>query len=481
MSDGVTTGIFGDEISVALTPRIQIAATNGADDAAHQAFTATGGSATVAARMFVCETGTSVGGYGVWRSKQSCRYRPGQGLRYRFTGLFSAGVANSQQWAGPFSATEGLFVGYLGTDFGVGRRIAGAVAIHRLTLSAGAGGVETITITLDGVAFVLPATSGALSTSALAEFIAEQTGTAYTGWSTFAPQSVDSTVTWLQAVPAATAGAFTISSTGTAAGTFTTIQAGAANVITAASGSFVPRSSFNGDRSAFDPAKLNVYEIAMGYLGAGPITFRRMTETGEWSTMHTFRWPGGQTEPNMKDPTMRLGWIAASLGSTTNLVVKGASAAAFVEGPVAPSRDPLANNARVTAGTTEYVALALRVRGEWGGTVCQVEVAPHAVAITSETANRLVEVRGYLNPTMTGLNAWTRQATASAVDISKPATTTVSGGTLLFSSTVPGGAVSRLTLWERGVRLEPGDSLVITTRTISSTSETSIEISWHEI
>jgi len=57
----------------------------------------------------------------------------------------------------------------------------------------------------------------------------------------------------------------------------------------------------------------------------------------------------------------------------------------------------------------------------------------------------------------------------------------VSGGTLLFSSTVPGGAVSRLTLWERGLRLEPGDSLVITTRTISSTSETSIEISWHEI
>jgi hypothetical protein len=161
--------------------------------------------------------------------------------------------------------------------------------------------------------------------------------------------------------------------------------------------------------------------------------------------------------------------------------VKGASAAAFVEGAVAPSRDPLANNVRVTAGTTEYVALALRVRGEWGGAVCQVEAAPHSVAITSETSNRLVEVRGYLNPTMTGLNAWTRQATASAVDISKPATTTVSGGTLLFSSTMPGGSVARLPLWERGLRLEPGDTLVITTRTITATSETSVEVAWHEI
>jgi hypothetical protein len=68
-----------------------------------------------------------------------------------------------------------------------------------------------------------------LSTAATAQLIAARVG-GYTGWSNnVSPTSNGVTVTFLQNVPAATAGAFTLTSTGTATGTFAQVEAGAAN------------------------------------------------------------------------------------------------------------------------------------------------------------------------------------------------------------------------------------------------------------
>jgi len=426
----------------------------------------------------------------VLRSRRLCRKRPGKPTRYRFTAAFTEGVALSQQFAGAFSATDALFVGYLGATFGVMRRIPGTVAIHRLTITVGAFGVEELTLTLDGVAFVF-STAGALSTTALAEFIAEQTETVLTGWSAFAPQSVGATVTFVQGVPGVAAGAFTLASDGAAVGTLAEIQPGLANVATEASGAFVPRASWNIDKLdgrrgdlnrsniELDPAILNEFEI-LAHTPAGPITYSILGPDGTFVPFHRIN-VASATE-NVKNPSLRIGWIAASLGSTTDLEVLGCDAAAFSEGASEPRRDPFSQSVTVTGSATQYVALALRVRGEFGGVINQREMIPMELEAGVESSSRLMVVRIYLNPTMTGTVNWTRiNATTSAVDYAKPTTVAPTSGTLLATFPAGGSNSSTKDMRKMGVRLEPGDVLAVSVQSVSSqTAAALVDIGWHE-
>lgn len=274
---------FGEVLTAQPTPRVQIDAIYGLLTTDTQTFTdGVSGTATAANALFVCQTGTGAGGYGVVRSRRIARYRPGQACDARFTSLYTTPVANSLQLAGVFSATDMLAVGYNGTSFGYLRRIPGACAIYRLTVTVGAGGIETLTVKLDGVDFTI-VTAGALSTAATAQLIAARVG-GYTGWSNISPTSNGVTVTFYQNVPAATPGVFSLTSTGTATGTFAEVQAGAANDNNAG---FTAQTAWNVDRldgskgvlnpsgMLLDPTKLNVWKIAYPWLGAGASNFER--------------------------------------------------------------------------------------------------------------------------------------------------------------------------------------------------------------
>lgn len=485
---------FGETVSTHLTPRIQIDAVYGLLDTDHETLVDASpgtGSATASGGLFVCQTGTGVGGYGVIRSRRLLRYRPGQGARFRFTALFTSPVASSLQLAGAFTATDGLFFGYSGTTFGVMRRIAGAIHIARLTVTNGATGVETITITLNGTAFVLPATGGALSTSATAEYIAEQTSL-YTGWlAATSPTSNGATVTWLQNIPATAGGAFTLTSTGGATGSFSTVQAGVAN--DQATG-FVAQSAWNvdvmdGSGSTSNPSgvlldqtKLNVFQIVYPYLGAGTIRFGVMSPDGRFITVHRLRYPNSAVIANQRNPTLRLGWIAASLGSSTNLTVKGASAAAFVEGESTVTRDPFGASINgFSAGTTEYVAIALRVGGTFGSTVNQREILPQTLQVGTETSNRVVRVRCIRNPTLTGTVDWSYiDSTRSSVEQATPTTITPSGGITVAYLVSASGAPASVDLSKLDLRLEPGDVLAIALTTASASAVTTVSINWNE-
>ena len=95
--------VFGERLTAELTPTIQIANAYEIDPATRddlEVFTATGGSADSLSNMFRCQSGTSVGGYGVIRSAGALRYRPGEGALGRVTAAFTNGIANSLQFAG---------------------------------------------------------------------------------------------------------------------------------------------------------------------------------------------------------------------------------------------------------------------------------------------------------------------------------------------------------------------------------------------
>ena len=127
---------FGELVTITPSPRIQIDAVYGILSTDHEALTdGSSGSAVASGSMFTVSTGTTIGGYGVLRSRRLVRYRPGQAVRIRFTAKFDVGVANSLLVAGALNAEDALFVGYSGTSFGLLRRIAGAAHIARLTVT----------------------------------------------------------------------------------------------------------------------------------------------------------------------------------------------------------------------------------------------------------------------------------------------------------------------------------------------------------
>jgi len=480
---------FGEVMTAQLSPIVGIDAIYGLLATDHETFTdGASGSATASGSLFTCATGTTIGGYGVVRSRRLLRYRPGVGARFRFTAKFDAGVANSLLVAGAFNSEDALFVGYSGTTFGFMRRIAGGAHITRLTVTNGATGAETITVRLDGVDFAVAA-SGALTAAATAELIAERVG-GYTGWThDTSPTSNGSTVTFIQGTPGATSGSFTLTSTGGAVGTFATVQTGAAN--DSATG-FVARTSWNVDTldgsrgplnpsgMLLDPTKLNVYEFVLPYLGAGTIILRVMNPQGEMIVVHLLQYPNSATTPSLKNPTLRLGWVAASLGSTTDLTVSGASAAAFLEGKESTTRDPFSTSTTFSAGTTEYVALAVRVRGEFGSKLCHRIVLPFSAFLGVETSNRVVQARVILNPTLTGTVNWGYvDQTLSAVEYATPTTLAPSGGRTIATSVVVSG--DSIDLERLGQRLRPGDVLAVAVQTVTSSSTVAVSVNWQEI
>lgn len=475
---------FGELFCIEPTPRIQIDAAYGILTTDVETLTdGVSGGATASAGLFTCTTGTGVGGYGVIRSRRVVRYRPGQACLLRFTSLYTAPVALSLQMAGGFTATEALLVGYSGTTFGWLRRRAGAVAIWRLTVTVGAGGAETLTVRINGTNFTVSA-AGALSTAATAQLIAARVG-GYTGWSSIvSPTSNGSTVTFLQSIPAATVGTFTLTSTGTAAGTFAEIQAGAANDDVT---NFVPKSAWidpldgsGPSGMTLDPTKLNVWEIVYPYLGAGAILLRIMTPSGRWALVYADQYPNANTLPSAKNPTLRAGWIAASLGSTTALTVKGASAAGFVQGIRRPMRDPNGKSGAFSGVTTsEQAYLLIRNRAEFASVVNQRQLLPISSNITVETANRIARVRYVLNPTLSATVDWQYIAqSTSSVEYATPSAITLTGGVEVAAV----DAVTQATVdFERlDLRMEPGDVLAIAIQTATLTAVVGASVNWHE-
>lgn len=281
-----------------------------------------------------------------------------------------------------------------------------------------------------------------------------------------------------------------MTSTGTAAGSFAQIQAGAANDQTTG---FVAQTAWNLDRldgsngpynpsgMLLDQTKLNVFEISYPYLGAGTIRYRVMTPIGRYVTVHAIQYPNSAVIPSARNPALRLGWIAASLGSATNLTVKGASAAGFVQGIRRPLRDPTGVGVLYTVTNSETVALLVRNRAEYGSTVNQRQLLPYGAAFTVETASRLVRVRVVLNPTLSTTVDWQYVSqTNSSTEYATPSGITLSGGTVIALSATSTGATTGISLSDLDLRMEPGDVIAFAVVTASSTAVTDISLNWQE-
>lgn len=476
---------FNEPVTVSPTPLVQIAAANGILTTDVIVTTLVGGTGTATSSVFRCLTTTTSGSSAIITSRRQIRYRAGQGIRARLTTVFpNVGVANSLQVGGMFSAVDGYFVGYNGTAFGLTRRIAGALEIRRLTITVGSGGAENITITLNGVAFVV-ASGGALSTTALAQLLAAQT--TYTGWvSSTSPQSNGVTVAFIRTLTGAAAGAYSLASTGTAAGTFAQVAAGVANDDTTG---FVPQASWSLDPldgtgpsgATLVPSDLNAWQIEYGYLGIASTTVSWLGPDDVWVPVHRFVYASAAT--NQTNPTFRIGWMAVSNGSTSVLRADGASAAAFIDGPAADVRDPFSAIAtNFTASTTERIGFAIRCRGDFASKDNLRDIYAKRLVVANETANRTVLVRVMLGGTPTGVMNWgyVNESLSCVETVTTAGVSTLSGAREIAATIIAGENTVTLDLAALDLRIQAGDTVCILLSTVSSTAICSVALNWQE-
>jgi hypothetical protein len=323
-----------------MTPIFQSDAVYGLNSG--QVLTNTSGSGTVTAddSLFEASTGATIFSQGVLLGRKRLRYRPGQGVVARFTGIFTTPVINSYQLVGVGHAEDGVYVGYgdtndlTNTEFGVLYVKRGVREIKTLTVTTGATSAGNVTITLNGTIFTVAVTNS----SNIQRTVYEISQGAYTGWDAF---PIGATVVFLRKSSGASAGtqAFGAGSTGSAA-TIVQTKAGVASIDT-----FYPQSDWNGDKldgtgsSAviIDTTKLNIFQIGIGYLGTDSIVCKcKVTPTdgnnSTWVVFHTIRLTNQSTSTNFGNPSFPFTMAAYSAGSTTNLTVGTSSFAGFIEG-----------------------------------------------------------------------------------------------------------------------------------------------------
>ena len=372
-----TTTAFGELAVSQETPIVQISSEYGLLGV----LTATlGGSDAIVDNMFTASTGTGANNVSAIISQREANQRPGQGLACKISALFSTGQPNSLQQAGLISSESAFAFGYDGAEFGILYGSGGQLETQSLQVTVG-GGNESATITVDGVAHSVPITNSSIVENAYE--IAQELNILE---ERYRFSSNGDSVTALARLPDFGAGLFAFSSA-TAIAAWTEIKAGLipAEVWTPIeSWNQVP--NFN-----IDPTKLNDYKIQI----QGNVNFYiKEKDTGEFTLVHIMKYINTATKPSIGNPTFRVGWAARNSGNTTNLVVQGNYASAFVEGMVKYNQNPTGkSNVQSSVGGVATNVLSLRNRSVFKDSANRAEIIPILLSIgTDSTKPVLFEV-----------------------------------------------------------------------------------------
>ena len=487
----LSIGPFGSLISSELTPAGQATLKYGINVTQWvTSSVGTGASNIVENGILSCSSGTSTSGSAETRLRRGIKYRPGQGGIARFTALFDPGVQDTIQLAGIGNSECGYYFSRNETDFGIMHIDTATLEIRKLTISAGAGASESVTITLDGTSktFVI---SGGGNINQTSYLISKQdySQLGY-GWTA---EAIDGTVIFLSKSPRPFSGTFSLSSGGSAAGTFSTLQTGIA-----ASETFISQSQWNIDtmdgngpsRVTLNPEKGNVYGIGYQYLGFGNAVFSiEDPNKGILTPVHQIINANNRDTTVLNNPYMHAKWKAENRGSSTSVSVKGASAATFIEGIVDRNIGPTFSTGSIknSVGSTIVPVLTIRPNCVFKNQASYGAMDPYNISIGNDFGNSsgtdIVIVYIYRNAVLSGPVNFIQVNTEHSICVADYAATgvTTNNDTQLYKSFAlgPNNAVT-IELLSDEFYLTHGNELTIAARTTGNTALVSVNVSWHE-
>jgi hypothetical protein len=342
---------FDEPLAVSITPVIQAEAVYGLDPDFWIQNKLRGGDIVVTAdSTWQVASGTSAGGYARLATSKYMTYQNGQGSLFRWTAAFTTtggttkdalGIDNIVQNTGPIDREDGYSFGYSGSTanyasrkIGILHRRAGKTEIRKLTITRAPTGSQTATVTVDDVAYTVAITAST-SVAYTANQIATQLRANATLANTWDIEGCNGIISFTYYSPGAKGGTYSFSSSGAgtlALGTFAQTQAGASPTDV-----WTYVDSWDNQTIAFDPTKLNVFQVDMRWLGAGRVRFFMEDPlTGKMVLIHTQRWTSQYVVPHITNPALRViyrsGTTNPAITPSQNVIVTGASVFSGIQG-----------------------------------------------------------------------------------------------------------------------------------------------------
>jgi len=489
LGEGAThKSAFGELISIPITPVIQLDGLYGLTSNKFETFVgAASGTANTTPTLMQVGTESGIGGYGVIRSRRAVRYRPGQGALCRFTAKFHTGTAGYTQRAGFFAQEQALQVGYDGTSFGILRENGGKAHIHVFqitTLDAG-----DVTVELNGTSYAAVTVSGTTLGDRIASLSAGLLldNSFSEAW---IPEYDNTKICFLSRSLGVKGGAYSMSSTATISTTNSTIQTGISTTAT-----WIPQTSFNIDTLdgngpsgvLLDPQKLNVYQINFRWLGAGEMRFAVENPiNGDMIFFHHIHYTNQNTDVHMDNPSLKIGYVAASLGGTgTNVIVQGASMMGAVEGLISPTAQPTSATNTRTSGMssgTEWTVLGIKNNVIHTNKINMREMILKSLSVGGTTsAGAPLTVTMWYNPVTIDNLAWLPRGNESASSYSTTETSVTTTGLVpLFSILLSDNSSEIVNLDDLRIVIPPNNEIVITVISTANINRAGAALTWLE-
>lgn len=237
-----------------------------------------------------------------------------------------------------------------------------------------------------------------------------------------------------------------------------------------------------------DQTMVNVFEIRFQYLGVGAIQLLIEDDsTGQFVVAHTILYANNNTEPSVHNPNFHhIIWVN-NKATTSNLILKSASYAFFVEGRTSLIELHQPQNSsdirEKTTVTTEAAIFTIRNRATYASKTNFIDVLMlrGAASIEATSANNLGNIRIVKNATLGGAPSYSNIGTDTSVMEIDTSGTTVTGGKVLGGGLLAGkNDELSLSLIDSKFILNPGDTLTIAGESANSATIDGILV-WREL
>lgn len=449
--------------------------------------------------IMTAQCGTTSGGFAVCQSTRQIKYKTGIGGIARFTAMYGTAIENHQMYAGLDNTTNGFFIGYNGTSFGIMRRHGGDAQVSKLTISAGSTAADTqVTITLNSVVLTsIGALNNYVNMSSYGTLNATQTAyilalllkaSAFDKfWSI---QSIGPNIYFISRFAGTMDGTYSLSTNGTAVGSFTTVATGGTPTtyeVWTTQENFTDdvldgsKSRSNPSGMLIDTSKFNVFQIVFQWLGAGQIAFYiEDPATGRFITFHRIKYTNQNTIPTIEHPHMRLAWISKSITSTTATAISGISGFLGIQGKNIVMDHIFGKHNIKSISRSMTNIISIMCNKVFNNESVNGEMHIRYLCVSGEKTNtKAVAVSLIADPVYASpYPAWTStdQYSISSYDTNAG---TISGGTELFTVYVTSTS-TLVDLTSYNIYLQPGQVLCVAAQTESGSCDTTASLSWIE-
>jgi len=193
-------------------------------------------------------------------------------------------------------------------------------------------------------------------------------------------------------------------------------------------------SNSNPSAQLLDPTKGNVFEIKFQYLGFGNIVYSiERSESGEFVPVHLDKYANNNIVPSVFNPTLPISIINENTTNTSNVVLKAASLAGFVEGK-RELTGPIRSFSNAKNPATSEHTFSIRNKSTFKGKNNKVRIYIQLINASSRAVGGSgdpVSLSIIKNPTFGSVLTWVDINNDSVVESSVTNSTVTGGETIL--------------------------------------------------